>query len=192
MSVRRASSLRSVAMMSLLVEQPTYVLDLARRYEERFGDVIPINSTSAFYRTVDSLVKGGMLEPVAAEPSEPRRQVYRATADGARTYMDALTRGLSHDPARLSVVTRMLSAAATGGGASNVLAVLDSFLNECLAQATSLEATPPPSSVGNDPEDLQAVVAELLQEQHRLSIGVQVQWAHMARKRIKHLAEAAP
>lgn len=183
------SSDRSIALMGLLVEQPTYVHDLVRRYEDRFGDLIPIGGTSAFYRTVDALVAAGLLEEsLSIDPSEPRRRVvYRATAAGARSYRGALVGGLKRDQMRETVVMRLLSAAATGGALAHVLAVLDVYERECLADATRL----PPSTPDGQPCDLDALCKQLFAEQDRLLVGTRIEWINLARKRLRQMAAGA-
>lgn len=107
-------SLSQVAVLSLLIEQPSYVYEVAQRYDERFGDVLP-SSDASIYRVVDQLASNGWVEAMAPDRA-PRRTHYRVTGAGARAYTAALTEQVSGEPARLELVTRMLSAAAVGGG----------------------------------------------------------------------------
>lgn len=170
-----------MAVLSLLVEQPSYVYDVAKRYDDRFGDLIPRSHTT-IYRVVDVLEQNGMLEGMGGPG--PRRKNYRVTGDGARAYTTWLTQQLSSQPERIEMATRML-AGATSGGEGRVLAVLDSYERDCLEEATRL----PPRPANSEAANLTTLLGQLLEEERRLAIGVRLQWIRYARAHIQRLAQ---
>ena len=68
----------------LLAEEPTYGVSLMERIEVRSGGAIRLNPGS-LYRTIASLVDGGLVEPVSEERPDGAgapRKLYATTARG--------------------------------------------------------------------------------------------------------------
>ena len=177
-------------MLSLLVERPGHVYNLALRYDERFGDRMP-RVAGTIYRVVDALEKKGLAEGMQPPPPDTKHKTYRATPEGTNAFTASLTEEIRGEPLRLELVMRMLSAAAAGGS-QPVLQVLDAFERECLEEATRL----PPTSASADNlagvDDIVAVVEQLVAEERRLAIGVHLRWIRFARAQIRRLAATGP
>jgi DNA-binding PadR family transcriptional regulator len=168
-----------IAVMSLLVEHPSYVFEVAKRYEARYGDVLPPRTPQAMYRMFDALEREGMVEGMAG--IDTRRKTYRLTSQGARTYRAWLIEQLRGDPERIELVLRVLGAAAAGGS-ERLLGVLDAYERDCLAEATRMP-------LRAESDGLWALLAQLLEEERRLSVGVRLNWVRYARAQIQAFAE---
>ena len=68
------------AVLALLSEGPKYGLQLRHEFEERTGEVWPIN-VGQIYTTLQRLERDGMVE-VGSEDDGPQK-TYRLTAEGA-------------------------------------------------------------------------------------------------------------
>lgn len=189
--VRRSRPLNSLlhtAVLSLLVERPGHVYNLALRYDDRFGDRMP-RVAATIYRVVDALEKKGLAEGMQPPPSDTKHKTYRATAEGTNAFTVSLTEEIRGEPLRLELVMRMLSAAAAGGS-EPVLQVLDAFERECLEEATRLPPTPSAADNLVGVDDMVAVVEQLVAEERRLAIGVHLRWIRFARAQIRRLSAA--
>lgn len=105
----------NLAVLALVIEQPSYGYELSRRLGERFGELLAV-SRSHVYGALDALQRGGLIEPLpppaVAEPARQPKVHYRATAAGERALaawvLDELDEHARH--------ARLLGAIAALGG----------------------------------------------------------------------------
>jgi PadR family transcriptional regulator len=76
----------NAAVLSLLIEQPSYGGEIGRRFEERYDGLLD-SRPQHMYNALEDLESDGLIEsfPVEDERGTPR-DGYRATAEGARAY----------------------------------------------------------------------------------------------------------
>lgn len=181
-------------MLALLIERPTYVYELSQRFDDRFGELLPI-ATGTVYKAVDGLLKRGLVERMAIEGEEDRRQPkphYRATADGARMLRQSLADDMRGDPFQADMLQRLMSVSVQDARA--MLDLVDRYERVCLEQLGSL-APPPPPLLGESQTSFATLRGELVAEERRLALEAQMKWVAYARRRIEAVSggpEAVP
>jgi DNA-binding PadR family transcriptional regulator len=73
----------NAAVLSLLIEHPSYGGEIGRRFDDRFDGLL-FSGPQHIYKSLDDLEKQGLIERVWLEEEE--REGFRATAQGARAY----------------------------------------------------------------------------------------------------------
>lgn len=172
-------------MLALLIERPSYVYELSQRFDERFGELLPI-ATGTVYKAVDGLLKRGLIERMADEDDDSRRQPkphYRATADGARTLRHSLADDMRGDPFQTEMLQRLLSVSVQDARA--MLEVVDRYERICLEQLSTL---PPSVAPDGEQRSFVSLRGELVAEERRLALEAQMKWVAYARSRIGAVA----
>lgn len=169
-------------MLALLIERPTYVYELSQRFDDRFGELLPI-ATGTVYKAVDGLLKRGLVERMAIEGEEDRRQPkphYRATADGARTLRQSLADDMRGDPFQADMLQRLMSVSVQDARA--MLDLVDRYERVCLEQLGTL--APAPATFAEPQTSFATLRGELVAEERRLALEAQMKWVAYARRRI--------
>jgi DNA-binding PadR family transcriptional regulator len=171
-----------LAVLALLIERPTYVYELSQRFDDRFGELLPI-ATGTVYKAVDGLLRRGLIERMALEGEEDTRRQpkphYRATADGARTLRQSLADDMRGDPFQTEMLQRLLSVSVQDARA--MLDVVDRYERLCLEQLGALPAMAAPAG---EPSSFVTLRGELVAEERRLALEAQLRWVAYARSRI--------
>ena len=173
-------------MLALLIERPSYVYELSQRFDDRFGELLPI-ATGTVYKAVDGLLKRGLIERMADEDDDSRRQPkphYRATAEGARTLRHALADDMRGDPFQTEMLQRLLSVSVQDARA--MLEVVDRYERICLEQLSTLPPAAAPA--GDQRTSFASLRGELVAEERRLALEAQMKWVAYARSRIGAVA----
>jgi DNA-binding PadR family transcriptional regulator len=184
-----------LAVLALLIERPTYVYELSQRFDDRFGELLPV-ATGTVYKAVDGLLKRGLVERMAIEGEEDRRQPkphYRATADGARTLRQSLADDMRGDPFQADMLQRLMSVSVQDARA--MLDLVDRYERVCLEQLGTLAPAPPPLVLGEPQTSFATLRGELVAEERRLALEAQMKWVAYARRRIEAVSggpEAVP
>lgn len=169
-----------LAVLALLIERPTYVYELSQRFDDRFGELLPI-ATGTVYKAVDGLLKRGLIERMAlAEEEDTRRQPkphYRATADGARILRTSLADDMRGSPFQTEMLRRLLSVSVHDVRA--LLELIDRYELVCLEQLSTGAPPPVPGS------SFAGLREELVAEERRLALEAQMKWVAYARRRIE-------
>ena len=169
--------------LGLVLEEPSHGYEIGRRYESRFGDVVPL-TVPRVYAALDRLRDDGLIEPLVLDrtrevPSrrELMRRSYEATREGAEAYRAWLVEQLSDDPLRARLLTRVISVSSIGIDA--LLDVVDRYAQVCLEQLREL---PGPAGADEAGDDLDQLAAALLVDQQRRELGARYDWAVHARE----------
>lgn len=76
----------NAAVLSLVIERPSYGGEIGRRFEERYDGLFD-SRPQHMYKALDDLEEDGLIEPWPIEDEHGvDREGYRATAKGARAY----------------------------------------------------------------------------------------------------------
>jgi DNA-binding PadR family transcriptional regulator len=170
------------AVLGLLIERPTYVYELAHRFERRYGDALHLSNIGHAYTAIGALESRGLIVeiPGTREGRQPKPR-YRATDAGRSAYREWLVTLAQEESRR-----RRLSVLALGALAESPAQMLDAladcetvWLRDGMATdiaAASLQPTEPSLS------------ARLIAEQERLAIGAKLEWVQFAREQVGRLA----
>ncbi len=77
------------AVLGLVIDRPSYPFELWTRFEQLWGDVLPVANSSSIYFAVGELCKRRLIEPVKGPRTAARGQPkphYRATQEGSEAY----------------------------------------------------------------------------------------------------------
>jgi DNA-binding PadR family transcriptional regulator len=130
------------ALLGLVIERPSYGYDLAQRFEQAYGDVLPISGVSHIYAALHALKSRSLIEelPTADVPQvEVGRQPtphYRATVLGARAYRESLIAQRREDDRRCQLFARQLAVFYREPDAA--LDVLARYEQACLQEASEM------------------------------------------------------
>lgn len=76
----------NAAVLSLVIERPSYGGEIGRRFEERYDGLFD-SRPQHMYKALDDLETDGLIEPWPVEDEHGfEREGYRATGNGARAY----------------------------------------------------------------------------------------------------------
>lgn len=76
----------NAAVLSLVIEKPSYGLEIGRRFEDRYDGLLA-PPRQHIYRALRRLEADGLVEPITLDgEGGPAREGVRATAQGARVY----------------------------------------------------------------------------------------------------------
>lgn len=127
--------------LGLVLSKPSYGLEIARRLEREYGDVLSISSESQVYAALDSLESRGLIESAPGIDSrrQPKTQ-YRATGGGVRAFQDYLVEQVEAESRRQELWVRQLAVFVDSPQVA--LGVLDRFENEYLRVSGGSRSTP--------------------------------------------------
>jgi DNA-binding PadR family transcriptional regulator len=172
--------------LALVIEQPSHGYEISRRYQARFGSLIP-TSVPRIYGALDRLREMGMIEPARVRPVKPggkqhrMRRSYRATEAGVAAYRRWVAERMRDDPQRLELLGRIASAGLLGIDA--VLEVIDRFQRQCVEELRALPRSP--VRVGARHSSLEELTEALVVDQQRRELAAHNDWAVHARKALE-------
>lgn len=171
------------ALLGVVIERPSYGLELANRFQRVYADVLSLSGDSHVYSALDALVSRGMieLERRGADLERQPKPIYRATELGLRSWEDWLVRHVDAAARRDELWVRQLATFSRDPQAA--LRVLDRFEREHLKRARPDPARPP--RVGADARS--ELIDGLLSEQRRIAFGGMVSWLRYARAKFETL-----
>jgi DNA-binding PadR family transcriptional regulator len=166
--------------LALVIEQPSHGYELNRRYQSRFGSLLPM-SVPRVYGALDRLRETGMVEPIKATKSAPRqhlmRRSYRATEAGMEAYRHWVAERMRDDPQRLALLGRITSAGLLG--IDGLIDVVDRYQRECMEE---LRALPPDrEQLESGRSSLEELTQSLVIDQQRRELRARNDWAAHAR-----------
>lgn len=171
------------ALLGLVIERPSYGLELYHRYERRYGDVLPVSSESHIYTALNAL-EGRRLVELAQDGIVSLRQPkphYKATLHGIRSFNDWLV--AKHGAMRRQQEFWVRQLAVLADNPDAALQLIGRFEDAHLGHITD-------TKVGGRTRDLRGtLVAELVAEQQRIQDGGVLKWLGYARARFETLAE---
>lgn len=162
----------NAAVLSLVIERPSYGYELFQRFEERFSGLLA-SRLQHVYRALDRLRLQGLIEPYELEAEDGSvRDGVRATAKGARAF-----RAWQRDPIRttndapLQVMIRF--AATRPDDVATALYLLDCYERVVLALARGGRA-------GGG-----TLVEQALDEQRRVYLDSKLRWVAWVRDQLR-------
>src|SRR5580692_2562419 len=170
------------AMLALLSEGPTYGLRLREEFEDRTGEVWPLN-VGQVYTTLQRLERDGLVESDTHGEDGPQK-AFRITADGKRELAEWLRTppDLSSPPRDELVIKVTVALRMTGADVHEVIQVHRRYLVELMQQWTRLKEDEAEFDLGF----ALVVDAELFR------LDALVRWLDAADGRIKRAASEPP
>jgi DNA-binding PadR family transcriptional regulator len=165
------------ALLGLVIERPSYGLELANRFERVYADVLHISGPSHVYPAIDTLKGRGLIEVVpGTEVGRQPKTQYRATPFGVRSYEERLVAHVDEERRRQELWVRELGVFA--GDPAAALGVIGRFERRYLERAGQIGRAPEGSIVGSRA----ALIDELVAERHRLAAGGMLSWFRFAQE----------
>jgi DNA-binding PadR family transcriptional regulator len=172
--------------LGLVIERPSHGYQLARRFDEVYGDALALSDRHNVYRMLRALHADGLIEeapPSAEEKPAPNRQPkpqYRATAKGVSAYQKWLVSQMKEQRAHQRRFALQLSMLDPG----TALSVIERYEQECLRDAGEpAEAEQIAPSAG----DAVGVAHRLADADERLALEVRLTWIAYARSELQAL-----
>ena len=175
--------------LGLLIEKPSYVYEVFKRFERRYEDLHPI-STSRMYAAFANLEQDGLIEAMDADDipaAGTRRQPkvhYRATARGAAEWKRELVGRFEEESQRPALLNRVLAATALDD--AMLVAVLNDLEEHLLDQRD--EPIPSPPTGAREPGV--TFGTRLASEYQRVVLHAQLMFLDWARAQLKTRKDA--
>lgn len=169
--------------LGLVIERPSYGLELANRFQRVYADVLPVSGDSHVYAALNTLEAREMIEtiPGIGVGRQPKPH-YQATLLGIRSYEDWLVEEIDAQRRRQELWVRQLAIFAHDPGAA--LHVLGRYERQYLKDAGQAGRLPQAPTVDSRGELIDALVAE----QQRIGVGGMLSWLRYAHARFEALA----
>lgn len=175
------------ALLGLVISRSSYGLELARRFERTYGEVLPLSGDSHVYLALDRLEARGLIEVVpGTEAGRQPKPHYRATPSGVRGYEDWLVEQVDVERRRQELWVRQLAVFAHDPEAA--LHVIERFEHRYLARAGQAGRSPDATLIDPHAELIEGLVAE----QQRIAVGGMLSWLRRTHARFEALVECAP
>lgn len=166
-------------LLGLVIERPSYGLELYHRFQRMYGDILPVRAESHVYGALDSLEKRGLIEsiPGTGVARQPKPH-YEVTQHGVRSYEDWLVAQVEDERHRQELWVRQLGIFAHDPEAA--LRLVSRFENQHLKGVAQTSRLP------GIPRDSRAeLIEDLVAERQRLADGEILSWLHYAEDRIE-------
>lgn len=184
---RNAATMRSPinwALLSLVIQRPSYGYELVQRFERTYADTLELSSRSQIYTAIDSLARRGLVEHAKDERLvDPVRQPklhYRATEAGIRTYELWLIEQVSDDQRRSRLIAQHFATLPH----EHALRLLERCAEVCLEAAGRPPADEDEQRTGRP----DALAERLAGEEARLRAGAILNWIEYARSELTDAA----
>jgi DNA-binding PadR family transcriptional regulator len=175
------------ALLGLVIDRSSYGLELARRFQRVYTDVLPVSGESHIYGALDALKGRGMIEIVpGTEIGRQPKLHYQATPFGVRSYEDWVVAQVDEERRRQELWVRQLGIFASDPAAA--LRVIGRFEHRHLKGAGQIGRSPESSAAASRVE----LLDELVAEQRRLAAGGMLAWFRFAQERFEALAGNPP
>jgi DNA-binding PadR family transcriptional regulator len=173
------------ALLGLVIERPSYAYELAQRFDRSYEGVLALSSVSHVYTALSTLKSRSLIEEVPGTRvgRQPKTR-YEATARGIEEYEEWLVSQVGEDRRRQRLFMVQLGAFSREPRAA--LEILDRYEQACLAEAGRGTLASPTEAEGVGSAGL---LARLIGEESRLSVGAKLAWVGYARRELKALAE---
>lgn len=160
------------AVLSLVIERPSYGGEIGSRFEERYYGLLS-SGRQHVYEALEDLERHGLIERFELQREDGSvRDGYRATGDGARSYRTWLrsTIPVSHD-ARRQILIRLASTR------QEDIATVEQLLDRYEHAALTLARERPVRSDN--------LVDRALDEERRALVGAKLSWIAWARDELR-------
>jgi DNA-binding PadR family transcriptional regulator len=167
-------------LLGLVIERPSYGLELYHRLQRMYGDVLSLKSESHVYAALDALEKRDLIERIAQGRGVARQPKphYRATRHGRISYEDWLVAQVGDERRRQELWVRQLGIFAHDPEAAlKLVARFEEHHLRSAAETTRLPGVPRDSRA--------ELIEDLVAERKRLADGGMLSWLHYAEDRIE-------
>jgi DNA-binding PadR family transcriptional regulator len=171
------------ALLGLVIERPSYGLELAHRFQRVYVDVLPVSSESHIYAALDALQGRGMIEIVpGTDIGRQPKLHYRATSFGMHSYEEWLVAQIDEERRRQELWVRQLAIFAPDPVAA--LRVVGRFERRYLEGVGRIGRSLDDSAAASRAE----LIDELVAEHRRLAAGGMLSWFRFAEESFEALA----
>jgi DNA-binding PadR family transcriptional regulator len=171
------------ALLGLIIERPSYVYELAQRFERTYADALSLSSASHAYAALGTLSQRGLIEEIpGTRTGRQPKPHYRATARGLAEYHEWLIGQVAEERRRQQVLLLQLTALTRDPEAA--MTVLGDYERACLDET---RASRIPDENESSPDESMALQARLIAEEKRLAVGAKIAWTRYARSEIRAL-----
>jgi DNA-binding PadR family transcriptional regulator len=169
--------------LGLVIERPSYGLELFKRYERLYADLLPVSGSSHIYIALDALEGRGFIE-TATEVRTGRQPKphYRATPLGTSSFEDWHVEQMGTQRRSLELWARQLAIFAHDPEAA--IGLIGRFRREYLGKAGQIGG----ESHGSVSGSRGALIDELVAEQQRIAAGGMLSWLRFAITRFEERA----
>ncbi len=169
--------------LGLVIERPSYGLELANRFQRVYADVLPLSGDSHVYSALNMLEAREMIEIFSRIKVERQpKPHYRATPLGISSYEDWLVEQIEAHTRTQELWVRQLAIFAHEPQLA--LRMLDRYERRLLDDAGSAGYQPAGSGLDSREELIDGLVAE----QRRVAVGGMLSWLRYTRARFEALA----
>lgn len=180
------------ALLGLVIERPSYGLELYNRFERVYTDVLPVSGESHIYSALDALSNRGMIETVpGTEIGRQPKLHYQATSFGVSSYEDWLVAQVDAEQRRQELWVRQLAIFAHDPDAA--LHVVGRFERQYLKGAArtgrARTGLSPDGGASNPRNEL---IDDLVAERRRTADGGMLSWLRYTHDRFTALAGKLP
>jgi DNA-binding PadR family transcriptional regulator len=172
--------------LGLVIERPSYGLELANRFQRVYADVLPLSGDSHVYSALNMLEAREMIEIVSRTKVDRQpKPHYRATQLGIKSYEDWLVEQIDVQSHTQELWVRQLAIFAHDPQLA--LRMLDRYEHRYLKDAGAAGYLPAGSGLDSREELIDGLVAE----QRRVAVGGMLSWLRYAHARFEALAESS-
>jgi DNA-binding PadR family transcriptional regulator len=172
------------ALLGLVIERPSYGLELYNRYQRVYAKVLPVSGESHIYTALTALEKRGFIETVPGIGGVARQPKphYQATALGVRSFEDWCVERIETQRRSQELWARQLAIFAHDP--ATALHVLGRYRRQYLKTAGQTGSRPE----GSVTDSRGALIEELVAEQLRIADGGMLSWLRFAYARFEDRA----
>jgi DNA-binding PadR family transcriptional regulator len=173
------------AVLGLVIERPSYGLEIYKRYERLYADLLPVSGSSHVYTALNELESRGFIE-TATEIGTGRQPKphYQVTHLGAGSFEDWYVEQMDTQRRSLELWTRQLAIFAHDP--VTAIDLIGRFRREYLEKAGQIGR----GSQGAVGGSRGALIDELVAEQQRIAAGGMLSWLRFAITRFEDRARS--
>lgn len=158
-------------LLGLVIERPSYGLELYNRYRRVYADLLPVSGESHIYKGLDEMHRRGFIEtvPGAGAGRQPKPH-YKATPLGVSSFTDWCVEWMDGQRRGQELWARQLAIFAHDPAAA--LALLHRYRGQYLETASRFGTRLEESTI----DSRSAFIEELAAEQQRIAAGGMLSW----------------
>lgn len=172
------------ALLGLVIERPSYGLELHNRYQRVYADVLPVSGESHIYKALDELESRKFIETIPGIGGVGRQPKphYQGTVLGVRSFEDWCVEQIDTQRRSQELWARQL--AIFSRDPATALHVLGRYRRQYLKTVSQAGSQPE----GAVTDSRVALIEELVSEQQRIAAGGMLSWLRFAYARFEDRA----
>jgi DNA-binding PadR family transcriptional regulator len=175
-------------MLWLVIEEPSYTLELSARYDHLFGLFAPSRSQADSLKRLQELgLVEAVVQPAPKTRHRGRRAYLRATHAGKEAHRRWLSAGVKDERWRLELLTRIYTGATIG--AAGLIELIKRYQSHALTEAVKVRARLEALTDGELFESLEALASRLVLVELQMTLATQRNFSEVALRAIEHYAE---